>query len=59
MDRPTSAGWFERFHNAFNRGFDRFRNAYIYVLNGVLSSHVIVIGRGALRPRRRRRPDDV
>ena len=36
------AGWFERFHNAFNRGFERFRNAYIYVLKGVLSSHVIV-----------------
>jgi multidrug efflux pump subunit AcrB len=39
-----SASWFERFHDAFNRGFDRFRNAYIYVLNGVLSGHVIVIG---------------
>jgi multidrug efflux pump subunit AcrB len=39
-----SAGWFERFHDAFNRGFDRFRNAYIYVLDGVLRSHLIVIG---------------
>jgi multidrug efflux pump subunit AcrB len=38
-----SSGWFDRSHDAFNRGFDRFRNAYIYVLNGVLSSHVIVI----------------
>ncbi|MGB7126485.1 MAG: efflux RND transporter permease subunit [Methylovirgula sp.] len=39
-----SSGWLDRFHDAFNRGFDRFRNAYVYVLNGVLKSHVVVIG---------------
>jgi multidrug efflux pump subunit AcrB len=39
-----STGWLDRFHDGFNRGFERFRNAYLYVLNGVLSSHVIVIG---------------
>jgi multidrug efflux pump subunit AcrB len=39
-----SSGWLDHFHDAFNRGFDRFRNAYVYVLNGVLKSHVVVIG---------------
>jgi multidrug efflux pump subunit AcrB len=39
-----SSGWLDRFHDAFNRGFDRFRDAYVYVLNGVLRSHVIVSG---------------
>ncbi|HLH12404.1 MAG TPA: efflux RND transporter permease subunit [Methylovirgula sp.] len=36
------AGWFERFHDSFNRGFDNFRNAYVYVLHGVLRSRILV-----------------
>jgi multidrug efflux pump subunit AcrB len=37
-----STGWLDRFHDAFNRGFDRFRDAYLYVLDGVLHSRVLV-----------------
>ena len=35
-------GLMERFHDAFNRAFDRFREFYVWVLEGLLRRHVTV-----------------
>jgi multidrug efflux pump subunit AcrB len=35
-------GRFGRFHEAFNRGFDRFRDFYIWMLHGLLARRIIV-----------------
>jgi multidrug efflux pump subunit AcrB len=32
----------ERFHNAFNRGFDQFREFYVWFLEGLLRRHIAV-----------------
>ena len=34
-------GWFARLHAGFNRGFDRFRNAYLLLLTGILRRRLI------------------
>ena len=49
-------GWFARLHAGFNRGFDRFRNTYLFLLTGILRRRLItplvaialVCGAGAL-----------
>src|SRR5579863_10294883 len=37
-----ATNWLDRFHARFNEGFDRFRESYTVLLDGVLRSHVIV-----------------
>jgi multidrug efflux pump subunit AcrB len=40
----TAASWLDRFHARFNEGFDRFRESYAVILEGVLHHHLAVIG---------------
>jgi multidrug efflux pump subunit AcrB len=40
-DRHGSAGWFGRFHDRFNAGFDRFRDFYGWLLTSILRRHVL------------------
>jgi multidrug efflux pump subunit AcrB len=39
----ASPGLMERFHQAFNRGFDRFRDFYVWFLEGLMRRHLPVI----------------
>jgi multidrug efflux pump subunit AcrB len=39
-----AAGWLDRFHARFNEGFERFRQSYSIMLDGILHHHVIVAG---------------
>ena len=39
-----AASWLDRFHARFNEGFERFRDSYSVVLDGILHHHVIVAG---------------
>lgn len=39
-----ASGWLDRFHSRFNAGFDRFRDSYSVMLDGILHHHVIVTG---------------
>lgn len=39
-----ASGWLDRFHNRFNAGFDRFRDSYSVMLDGILHHHVLVAG---------------
>ena len=39
-----AGSWLDRFHARFNEGFERFRESYSVVLDGVLHHHVIVVG---------------
>jgi multidrug efflux pump subunit AcrB len=38
----AAPGFMERFHNAFNRGFDHFRDFYVWFLEGLLRRHIAV-----------------
>ena len=38
----AAGGWLDRFHARFNKGFDRFRDSYSFVLDGILHHHVMV-----------------
>jgi multidrug efflux pump subunit AcrB len=40
--RQGPGNWLDRFHRKFNRGFDRFRNFYVWVLEGALTRRVIL-----------------
>ncbi len=42
-DAPEQAGWFKRFHNRFEHGFDRFRDHYVESLDWCLH-HRLVFG---------------
>jgi multidrug efflux pump subunit AcrB len=37
-----AGSWLDRFHDKFNRGFEKFRQSYSVVLDGVLHHHVLV-----------------
>ena len=39
-DHGAPKGWFARFHNRFNAGFDRFRDFYGWLLTGILRRRV-------------------
>jgi multidrug efflux pump subunit AcrB len=41
-DNAKEPGRFGRFHAAFNRGFDRFRDFYVWMLHGLLARRIIV-----------------
>ena len=40
-DDDAPKGWFARFHERFNRGFDRFRNFYGWLLGGILRARIL------------------
>ena len=40
-DRHGAPGWFGRFHDRFNAGFDRFRSFYTWLLTGILRRRVL------------------
>lgn len=37
-----AGSWLDRFHDRFNRGFEKFRQSYSVVLDGILHHHLIV-----------------
>jgi multidrug efflux pump subunit AcrB len=41
-ENKKEPGRFGRFHEAFNRGFDRFRDFYVWMLHGILARRIIV-----------------
>ena len=55
-DAGKAPGWFARLHGGFNRGFDRFRTFYLFLLAGILRRRLVtpvvaialVCGAGAL-----------
>jgi multidrug efflux pump subunit AcrB len=41
-EHKKEPGRFGRFHEAFNRGFDRFRDFYVWMLHGLLARRIVV-----------------
>jgi len=48
QDEPASPGVFSRIHAAFERGFERFRSAYVGLLHVILAHRVVVASVAAL-----------
>jgi multidrug efflux pump subunit AcrB len=41
QEAPEKAGWFKRFHEKFERGFDRFRDRYVRALDWCLHNRLL------------------